>query len=167
MSKALICPDIETDSPLWDALPDAEALAERAIEAATRRFDGMLFNGAELSILLSDNDHVREVNREWRELDKPTNVLSFPAVEPDKIATATFLGDLILAYETIAEESRIDGKSFADHYTHLVIHGFLHLLGYDHDTDQKADQMESLEIAILADLNIPNPYLDQPLTIGS
>ena len=165
MSITLICPDIETDSPLWDEMSDAEALAERAIEAASRWFDGKLFNGAEVSILLSDNNHVREVNHEWRALDKPTNVLSFPAVEPDKINKAAFLGDIILAYETIAEEAKTEGKSFADHYTHLVIHGFLHLLGYDHDTEEKAELMENLEIAILADLNIPNPYSDQPIRL--
>jgi probable rRNA maturation factor len=162
-----ICPDIEQDSPLWDRLIDAEAIAERAIEAAAEQADVKLLDGAEVSLLLSDNAHVQSVNREWRGLDKPTNVLSFPAVEPSKLARAPFLGDIIIAYETVESEARLDDKAFADHYAHLVVHGFLHLLGYDHLDEADAQKMESLEIAILASLDIPDPYADRPLATHS
>jgi probable rRNA maturation factor len=158
-----VCPDIEQDSTLWDALVDAEAIAERAIEAAREQSGITLLDGAELGLLLSDNAHVQSVNREWRGLDKPTNVLSFPAVEPSKLARAPFLGDIIIAYETVETEARLDSKSFADHFAHLVVHGFLHLLGYDHVEEADAQRMEALEIAILASLDIPDPYADRPL----
>ena len=127
-----LCPDIERDSPLWECLPDAEALAERALDIAAEKSGVSFLDGAELSILLSDDDHVRAVNQEWRGIDKPTNVLSFPSVEREKITSTPFLGDIIIAFETVKREAESEDKAFADHFTHLVIHGFLHLLGYDH-----------------------------------
>ena len=165
ISMNTLYPDIEQESPLWDAFPDAEAIAERALQIAGNKLGDQFRDGAELSILLSDDDHIRSVNQEWRGLDKPTNVLSFPAVESHKIATASFLGDIIIAFETIKREAESEHKDFADHFTHLVIHGFLHLLGYDHIDDADAEKMESLEIELLAELNIPNPYHDESSTI--
>jgi len=162
-----ICPDIEQDSALWDALIDAEAIAERALEAAAEQAGIALLDGAELGVLLSDDDHVQSVNQEWRGIDKPTNVLSFPAVEPSKLVRAPFLGDIIIAYETAEREARSDGKAFADHYAHLIVHGFLHLLGYDHINEADAERMEALEISILASLDIPDPYADRPLATQS
>jgi len=162
-----ICPDIEQDSALWDALIDAEAIAERALEAAAEQAGIALLDGAELGVLLSDDDHVQSVNQEWRGIDKPTNVLSFPAVEPSKLVRAPFLGDIIIAYETVEREARSDGKAFADHYAHLIVHGFLHLLGYDHINEADAERMEALEISILASLDIPDPYADRPLATQS
>jgi len=156
-----ICPDIEQDSALWDALVDAEAIAERALESAASLAGITLFEGAELGVLLSDDAHVKSVNQEWRGIDKPTNVLSFPAVEPAKLARAAFLGDIIIAYETVEREARHEGKAFADHYAHLVVHGFLHLLGFDHIDEADAERMESLEVAILSSLDIPDPYADR------
>jgi len=158
-----ICPDIEQDSALWEALVDAEAIAERALEAAAEQAGISLLDGAELGVLLSDDDHVQSVNQEWRGIDKPTNVLSFPAIEPAKLARAPFLGDIIIAYETVEREARSDGKAFADHYAHLIVHGFLHLLGFDHINEADAERMESLEISILTSLDIPDPYADRPL----
>jgi probable rRNA maturation factor len=117
-------------------------------------------DGAELALLLSDDAHVKSVNQEWRAIDKPTNVLSFPSVEPNKIMRAPFLGDIIIAYETVKREADHDGKDFADHFTHLVVHGFLHLVGFDHQTEQDAKKMEALETRILAALDIPDPYAD-------
>ena len=155
-----LCPDIEQDSPLWDRLPDAEALGERALGLAADMAGVPLLDGAEVSVLLSDDAHIRSVNREWRGHDKPTNVLSFPAVEKTRILRAPFLGDIIIAWETLEREAGAEGKNFADHYTHLLIHGFLHLLGYDHIEEVDARRMEALEIAILADLDIPDPYED-------
>jgi probable rRNA maturation factor len=157
-----ICPDIEQDSALWEQLIDAEAIAERALEAAVEMAGLTLLDGAELGILLSDDEHVKSVNQEWRGIDKPTNVLSFPAVAPTKLARAPFLGDIIIAYETVEREAKAEGKAFADHYAHLVVHGFLHLLGFDHINEADAERMEALEIAILSSLDIPDPYTDRP-----
>ena len=164
ISMNTLYPDIEQESPIWDEFPDAEAIAERALQIAGLKLSDQFRDGAELSILLSDDDHIRSVNQEWRGLDKPTNVLSFPAVESNKIASAPFLGDIIIAYETVKREAMSENKAFADHFTHLVIHGFLHLLGYDHLDDVDAEKMESLEIELLAELNIPDPYRDGTLS---
>jgi probable rRNA maturation factor len=121
--------------------------------------------GAELSLLLTDDKRIRAVNRDWRGFDKATNVLSFPAAPPERIATSPVLGDIVLAYETIAAEALAEDKTMADHLSHLVIHGLLHLLGEDHETQDQAERMEALEVAALARLGIADPYADfEPLT---
>jgi probable rRNA maturation factor len=155
-----VCLDTERDSDLWEILPDAEAIAERALNVASEMSGVTLLDGAELALLLSDDAHVKSVNQEWRSIDKPTNVLSFPSVEPQKLARAPFIGDIIIAYETVQREAETEGKDFADHFTHLVVHGFLHLIGFDHQTDEDAKRMESLETQILAELDIPDPFAD-------
>jgi probable rRNA maturation factor len=114
--------------------------------------------GAEIAVLLADDARVREVNRQWRAKDKPTNVLSFPGAPPERIAQAPFLGDIILAFETTAAEALAEEKLLDHHMMHLVVHGVLHLLGYDHMTLRDAERMEGLESAILASLDIPDPY---------
>jgi probable rRNA maturation factor len=112
-----------------------------------------------LVIALADDGAVRRLNRHFRGKDKPTNVLSFPA---DTRATLPggprFLGDIVLARQTVTREARAQGKRVADHLTHLVVHGTLHLLGHDHDTDAQARRMESLEVRILGGLGVPDPY---------
>lgn len=160
-----VCLDTERESALWDSLPDAEAIAERALNVAAELADVKLMDGAELALLLSDDAHVKSVNQEWRKIDKPTNVLSFPSVEPNKLARAPFLGDIIIAYETVKREAEHDAKDFADHFAHLVVHGFLHLIGFDHQTDEDAKKMESLETRILAELDIPDPYADSDFAL--
>lgn len=160
-----VCLDTERESALWDQLPDAEAIAERALNVASELADVKLMDGAELALLLSDDAHVRSVNHEWRNIDKPTNVLSFPSVEPGKLARAPFIGDIIIAYETVKREAEQDNKDFADHYTHLVVHGFLHLIGFDHQTEDQAKIMETLETRILAELDIPDPYAVDAFTL--
>jgi probable rRNA maturation factor len=122
----------------------------------------------ELGITLSDDATVRELNREHRGQDKPTNVLSFPlcdadgGFEPEAPGAPLLLGDVILAYETVAAEAAAQGKRLADHTAHLVVHGVLHLLGHDHATDADADAMEQRETAILAGLGIADPYTESP-----
>ena len=112
---------------------------------------------AGLAIVLTDDSAIRALNREWRGLDAPTNVLSFPA--KTSCAGAHLLGDIVIAYQTVAREARAEEKPFAHHLAHLAVHGYLHLLGYDHDSHRKAQRMERLEIAILAKLGVPDPYV--------
>jgi probable rRNA maturation factor len=153
--------DLVVESKLWSAAPEAESLLRRAIsEAAT----ALSTKHAELAIVLSDDSAVRLLNRDWRGVDAATNVLSFPASSHPpagrggKRAAPRLLGDIVLAYETIAREARDEGKPFDDHLAHLAVHGFLHLLGYDHERDDDADRMEKIERDILARLAIPDPY---------
>lgn len=135
------------------ALPDIRARARRAARAATR---GAGWRpgaaGAELSLVLADDAALRALNARWRQQDKPTNVLSFPAGD------SVLLGDVVLAFETVRREASEQGKSLADHMSHLVVHGVLHLLGHDHERPRDADVMESLERQVLAGLGIADPY---------
>jgi len=145
--------EIEVEAADWtDALPDAEELALAAADA-TLASEGAVGEG--VSLLLTGDQAVRDLNRRFRRQDKPTNVLSFPAPQnPER-----FLGDVALAYGVCAREAAEQGKPLAHHLQHLVAHGVLHLLGYDHETDAQADEMEGLERAVLAGLGIPDPYL--------
>ncbi|MDB5614783.1 MAG: ybeY [Devosia sp.] len=114
---------------------------------------------AELSILLTDDEEQKGLNQQWRGKDSSTNVLSFPQIEPFGPVVG-ILGDITLARETLIREAEEQGVSFEAHFTHLVVHGFLHILGYDHITDEEATAMESLETSILATLGIDDPYAD-------
>jgi probable rRNA maturation factor len=164
VSDGPISVSVEAES--WnDAIPDAEAwvagLARRTLEAACPGI-----GPAGISLLLTDDAAVHELNRTWRGKDNPTNVLSFPATrteegevpEPEFDGVPLELGDIALAYETCARESIEQGKRFADHVAHLILHGVLHLLGYDHLDEDEAQRMEALEIRILAGLGIADPY---------
>jgi probable rRNA maturation factor len=111
------------------------------------------FTGAcEVSLVLADDAFVQALNRKHRGKDAPTNILSFPQDEP------FLLGDLVLAYETVQRESEAQNKVFQDHFIHLLVHGTLHLLGYDHIKEKDAEEMEALEVSILKDMRIKNPY---------
>ncbi|MBV6656459.1 MAG: rRNA maturation RNase YbeY [Devosiaceae bacterium] len=118
---------------------------------------------SEISVLLTDDAHMQAINAAHRGVDKPTNVLSFPAYAPEVIKSLApdrehLLGDLVFAFETIEREALAAGRSNHHHMAHLIVHGFLHLLGYDHQTDGDADAMEALETRILAGLGIADPY---------
>ena len=128
---------------------DCENLAARAVAAVAGQLEAP--REGELSLVLSSDAQVRILNREYRNIDKSTNVLSFPQMGP-------LLGDIILARETIEREALAKGASFEAHLTHLIIHGWLHLQGFDHETESEAAEMESIEIAALAALGIDNPY---------
>ena len=143
-----------------DAWPEGlEALAERAVFEALGQSKARLKGAAEISVVLTDDAGQRELNRDWRGMDKPTNVLSFPQIEPFGPVVG-ILGDIILARETLEREALEQGISFADHFTHLTVHGFLHILGYDHLTDAEAKTMEGLETQILAALGVADPYAE-------
>ena len=112
---------------------------------------------AELSVVLTNDAEQRQLNRDWRGKDAPTNVLSFPQIEPFSPVFG-ILGDITLARETVAREAEEQGTRFDHHFTHLVVHGFLHILGYDHIDNDEALTMEGLETQILAELGIDDPY---------
>ena len=162
-SNSAIALEIAEESDLWQGLDAIEARIEAAVAASIAVARLKHAPGAELSVVLTDDASIRQINAQWRSIDKPTNVLSFPQAEGKAIARAPMLGDIIFAHETIAREADEAGKSFADHLSHLTVHGLLHLFGYDHLTEAEAEAMEALEIRILATLGIENPYADAPL----
>jgi probable rRNA maturation factor len=148
----------------WDE--GAGALAERAARAAAAEFWSDEDGPAELSVVLADDALVHRLNREYRGKDRPTNVLSFALTEGDTPAAGpgvpVLLGDVVLAWETVAREAGEQGKSIDAHFNHLVVHGVLHLLGYDHESEPDAEEMERLEVAILARLGVADPYAGSP-----
>ena len=164
----------------WEtAVPDAEQRVETAAKAAFEAAEKPeILDGdtpVEMSLVLADDALVQTLNRDYRDKDKPTNVLSFALLDDlDDTDESTddvlardqgmpiLIGDVILAFETVQREALEQGKSFEDHLTHLVIHGVLHLLGYDHQSDPDADRMERLETSILARLGIADPYSANP-----
>lgn len=150
--------DIRIQSRRWREIEDLRPRIAAAIEAALALAPVKPQPEAELSLLLTDDKRIRIVNRDWRGFDKATNVLSFPAAPPERIASSPALGDIVLAFETVAGEAQAEEKSFGDHLSHLVIHGLLHLLGEDHETEAEAQRMEALETAALARLGIADPY---------
>lgn len=143
----------------WSAL-DVEALARRAAAAALAESGARVRAGAEIAILFADDAGIRALNREWRGLDKATNVLSFPAATPARLARAPHLGDIALAFETCDREARAEGKTLEAHAAHLVVHGVLHLVGHDHETSADAERMEAAERRALARLGVADPYAD-------
>ncbi|MGL4441710.1 MAG: rRNA maturation RNase YbeY [Bosea sp. (in: a-proteobacteria)] len=153
--------DVSIETDHWAVIADPEALGNKAILAAARHAGTVLKAGAEVSVLLTGDAQVRELNRIWRQQDKPTNVLSFPATPVAGLAKAPMLGDIVVAFETIEREALADGKALPDHLAHLLVHGFLHLLGYDHNNDDEAEIMENLERDILASISIADPYADK------
>ena len=149
--------DVIVESPQWEAAQGADATVRRAVtEAAVAT--GSDFKDRVVAVLLTDDKSIRRLNAQWRHIDKPTNVLSFPPASGQH-GPVTSLGDIAIAYETTAREATEEGKPFANHLAHLAVHGFLHLLGHDHDNDAAAEQMEGLERAILQRLGVPDPYL--------
>jgi len=148
----------------WQAEPDAEAVIQRAIAAAAQMTDAG-DGEAELAVMLTDDAGIRTLNLNWRGIDKPTNVLSFPALPPTGAGgpddAPRMLGDIAIAYETTRKEADDEQKPFDHHLSHLAVHGFLHLIGYDHENDDDAEAMETLEQEILAQLGIPDPYADR------
>ena len=154
--------DVLFDCPAWEEqVRGAETLVRRAALATLAH--GRTSGAAELAILLADDTRLRELNLAYRGQDKATNVLSFTGNDGNadtfESESMRHLGDIALAFETVAREAEEQGKSLADHTAHLVVHGTLHLLGYDHEKDVEAEAMEAEEIAILASLGIDDPYI--------
>lgn len=146
--------EVEIEDAGWDgAVPAAEALVREAAAAALAGA-----GGGDVTVLLSGDAEVRELNARFRGKDKATNVLSFPA----PASAAPHRGDVILAFGVCAAEADDQGKPLADHLRHLVVHGVLHLLGHDHETEAEAEAMEALERTLLAGLGVPDPYRVSP-----
>ena len=155
---------LDIDIEDWPA-GDWDTLAERAAGAAGEGEPCLANPRLITSLLFTSDAEVHTLNREWRMRDKPTNVLSFPMLEREELASLgadgppVMLGDIALAYETCAREAADKGVSLEAHATHLIVHGLLHLAGHDHvESDTQAEQMEALETAILAKLGIADPY---------
>jgi probable rRNA maturation factor len=153
--------DLDQRSPQWlKALPQAARIAETAARAALRGSGRTPQAPAELAIVLGDDALLRELNRTWRGQDKPTNVLSFPAGDaaPAAPGAPVLLGDVVIAFETLASEAASQQKPLAAHLAHLVVHGVLHLLGFGHEEAAEAARMEALETRLLAGIGVPDPY---------
>jgi probable rRNA maturation factor len=144
----------------WRTADAPLTLIRRAVAAAVVCSGRAPAASAEIAVSLVSDRAIRALNRDWRELDKPTNVLSFPAppLPGDAAMREAFLGDIVIAAETTAREAALEGKALAQHLAHLVVHGTLHLLGFDHGTPDEADVMERIEISALDALGIPDPY---------
>ncbi|HEX8417998.1 MAG TPA: rRNA maturation RNase YbeY [Methylobacterium sp.] len=155
--------DIAIEDERWaTAAPGLDAFVARAVEAALAIAPDAPAYPVEISILLTDDATVQDLNRTWRGKDSPTNVLSFPAPpQPVHAGAARPLGDVVLAYDTMLRESAEQSKPLDHHLAHLLVHGTLHLLGQDHETgESEAEAMEALETAALRRLGIPDPYAD-------
>lgn len=158
---------ISVEAEGWSSEEDLLVFATKALDAAVdflKREEKQPFPKmpVELSLVFTDDENIREINAEWRDKDKATNVLSFPAfpLEPGGMP-GPMLGDIVIARETVEREALELEKSFEDHLTHLLVHGFLHLFGYDHMDEEEAEEMESLETRILAVLGLSDPYAGQ------
>jgi probable rRNA maturation factor len=154
--------EVTIPCPLWQRdCVEVATLADTAARLALRACDAPV--ASVVDVTLADDDTQRALNRTWRGKDASTNVLAFPAADPTAALPSgapLLLGDVVLAYETVRREAAEQEKPLADHLRHLVVHGVLHLLGYDHADDAGAMEMEAREITILAELGVPNPYRD-------
>ena len=148
--------EVVVADPRWSDLA-MPSVIEPMLAAVVAEFEDPLGSAC---LALSNDDHVHQLNKQFRGMDKATNVLSFPDGDQSR------LGDLILAYETCVHEAHRDDKALQDHYLHLILHGLLHLLGFDHTTSEEAEEMEALERDILASLGIPDPYDDETFELG-
>ena len=164
---------MQLDAAIEDPWPagEWEALASRATEAAGKVAPELANPRLSTSLLFTSDAEIHALNREWRGRDKPTNVLSFPMLTREQMLALgaegppELLGDIALAYETCAREAADKGIALRDHAAHLIVHGMLHLCGYDHETSpEEAEAMEALEIEALALLGIANPYTDQNIS---
>ena len=149
-SQALVCEIIIENDSWIQEICEPEAFCTKIIAHVLNGFEP---NQGMIDVLLCDNAKIQSLNKTWRNIDAPTNVLSFPQIGNDSI-----LGSIALGFEICKQEASVQNKNFNSHLSHLLIHGVLHLLGYDHINDDEAEEMESLEALILAQLGIENPY---------
>ncbi len=158
--SSLLTIDVVHQAADWSTIENVEAMIVACAEAIATSTAWPFDEPASATVALSSNAEVRKLNKAWRSQDKATNVLSFPTPPGTRAEAALYLGDVILAAETLAVEARDLGIPMADHFRHLVVHGILHLLAFDHQADAEAEVMERAEVTILAALGVANPYLD-------
>jgi probable rRNA maturation factor len=154
--------DLRVADARWGTLGDVEALAQRVLDAASTQTG----KGGEVSILLTSDAEMHTLNKQWRGIDKPTDVLSFPSDGPEIPGEPRHLGDIAIGHETAIQDAETMKRPFDGHFSHLLIHGFLHLIGYDHIEPEDAAVMEPLEARILAGLGWPDPYATGPYAPG-
>lgn len=154
--------DLRIADPRWGVLGDIDAFAANVLSLASARME----TGGEIAILLTDDAEMHALNRQWRGIDKPTDVLSFPSDQPEIPGQPQYLGDVAVGYETALRDAEAMHRPFDGHTSHLLVHGFLHLLGYDHIEAADATVMEPLEAEILAGLGWPDPYATGPYVGG-
>lgn len=151
--------DLSVECEGWDAVAALEALARSVIAACVNEAGRALPGKSEVSLLFCDDAAIQLLNKTWRGKDAPTNVLSFPVPARKGKTPSPMLGDIVIAYETTMGEAARGGKTLRDHTAHLIAHGFLHLAGFDHETEAEAEAMESAERRALGQLGIADPYL--------
>lgn len=155
--------DVIVASDLWAGMrlggQDALAVTQAAMEATAREIG--LGDGVGWAVLLADDATLRQLNRDHRGKDRPTNVLSFPAFAPEDLPMAGHIGDIAIAAETVGAEALDAGRPALHHLAHMVAHGVAHLAGYDHAADAEAEEMEAIEVRALARLGLPNPYASE------
>ena len=142
----------------WSGAIDPQELSQKAVGAALGFVGDIIDRDCEVSILFCDDGEIRRMNLKWRSIDKPTNVLSFPASMFPGQPGPLLLGDIVVTLDTCRREADEAGLSLEDHTVHLLVHGFLHLAGFDHEDDDDAEEMEALETEILASIGIADPY---------
>jgi probable rRNA maturation factor len=153
-----IAMEILIEAGNWPPERTLASVASRVLGAVIETIRPALAKDAEISLVFTDDAHILALNRQFRDTDTPTNVLSFPAAPAATAGFGVLLGDIVLAHETILREAETEGLTFEAHLAHLIVHGFLHTLGYDHVDEAEALAMEGLETTILGDLGIADPY---------
>lgn len=148
--------DILVTSDDWGSLDDLDPLTRRCISASLAESGARLQDNCEISVTFCADGDIRDLNAQWRGKNAATNVLSFPT--PGEVSAKPLLGDIVIAYETVAREAQEQDKTLQEHVAHMIMHGFLHLIGYDHESTDEAEQMENLERRIAASLGLRDPY---------
>jgi probable rRNA maturation factor len=159
-TKRRLTLDLVYASPLWTDRRATTALLRQAGDAVLAAHPDMTRPRYQASVMLADDAEMRRLNAQFRNKDKATNVLSFPSGQPEEERGPLMLGDIAIGFETVRTEAARDGKTMQNHLVHLLVHGLLHLIGYDHLTPDEAEEMEALEVGILATLDIPDPYAE-------
>ena len=156
-----IAVDVLIEAGDWPDESGLESIVCQVVGAAIEAIHPAFAKGTELSLVFTDDSHIRDINHKFRNIDKATNVLSFPSAPVGDREIGAILGDVVLSRETIVREAKRGGLTIEAHLSHLILHGFLHLLGYDHEDVAEAEVMERLETAILDSLGIADPYAEQ------
>lgn len=150
--------DVNVEAGDWHDIDRFTSLSRKAVDSTCALAELKMHPETEMGILLTDDANIKLLNQEHRGKASPTNVLSFPICDADTQTKGPLLGDVVLAFETLEAEAQTQKKSLDEHFSHLIIHGILHLFGYDHQIEDDANEMEALEISVMRHLGYPDPY---------